>query len=62
MASWALSQALGADSAKAQERLAKEHNIDYKTQTTLLSSEVQRLKAASADASGTECEFFSWGQ
>src|SRR5262245_48494142 len=47
--------AFGADSAKAQERLAKEsglkvlEKITYKAQTTSLSSEVQRLKAANAD-------------
>ena len=47
--------AFGADSAKVQERLAKEsgmkvlEKITYKAQTTSLSSEVQRLKAANAD-------------
>ena len=47
--------AFGADSAKVQERLAKENNIKvlekitYKSQTTSLTSEVQRLKAANAD-------------
>lgn len=47
--------AFGSDSAKVQERLAKEHGIKvlekitYKAQTTSLSSEVQRLKAANAD-------------
>jgi branched-chain amino acid transport system substrate-binding protein len=47
--------AFGTDSAKVQERLAKENNIKvlekitYKAQTTSLSSEVQRLKAANAD-------------
>jgi branched-chain amino acid transport system substrate-binding protein len=47
--------AFGADSAKAQEKLAKEsglkvvEKITYKAQTTSLSSEVQRLKAANAD-------------
>lgn len=47
--------AFGTDSAKVQERLAKEGNIKvlekitYKAQTTSLSSEVQRLKAANAD-------------
>ena len=47
--------AFGADSAKVQERLAKENSIKvlekitYKAQTTSLSSEVQRLKAANAD-------------
>src|SRR5437868_4334335 len=43
--------AYGTDSAKVQERLAKENNIKvveniaYKSQTTSLTSEVQRLKA-----------------
>lgn len=47
--------AFGSDSAKAQESLAKEfgltvkEKITYKAQTTSLSSEVQRLKAANAD-------------
>src|SRR6476659_10668470 len=47
--------AFGTDSAKVQERLAKENNIKvlekitYKAQTTSLTSEVQRLKAANAD-------------
>ena len=47
--------AFGTDSAKVQERLAKENSvrilekITYKAQTTSLSSEVQRLKAANAD-------------
>jgi branched-chain amino acid transport system substrate-binding protein len=47
--------AFGTDSAKVQERLAKANNIKvldkiaYKAQTTSLSSEVQRLKAADAD-------------
>lgn len=47
--------AFGADSAKAQTRLAKAagikilENITYKAQTTSLTSEVQRLKAANAD-------------
>jgi branched-chain amino acid transport system substrate-binding protein len=47
--------AFGSDSAKVQERLAKEagikvvERITYKAQTTSLSSEVQRLKAANAD-------------
>ena len=47
--------AFGADSAKVQERLARENGlkvlerITYKAQTTSLSSEVQRLKAANAD-------------
>jgi branched-chain amino acid transport system substrate-binding protein len=47
--------AFGTDSAKVQERLAKENNIKvlekitYKAQTTSLTSEVQRLKAADAD-------------
>jgi branched-chain amino acid transport system substrate-binding protein len=47
--------AFGSDSAKVQERLAKENSIrvlekiTYKSQTTSLSSEVQRLKAANAD-------------
>ena len=47
--------AFGSDSAKVQERLAKENSIKvlekitYKSQTTSLSSEVQRLKAANAD-------------
>ena len=47
--------AFGSDSAKVQERLAKENSIKvlekitYKAQTTSLSSEVQRLKAANAD-------------
>lgn len=47
--------AYGTDSAKAQERLAKERgfrvleNIAYKAQTTSLTAEVQRLKAADAD-------------
>src|SRR6266849_7171140 len=46
--------AYGTDSAKVQERLAKENNIKvlekiaYKAQTTSLTSEVQRLKAANA--------------
>jgi branched-chain amino acid transport system substrate-binding protein len=47
--------AFGSDSAKVQERLAKENGIKvsekitYKAQTASLSSEVQRLKAANAD-------------
>jgi branched-chain amino acid transport system substrate-binding protein len=47
--------AYGTDSAKVQERLAKERglrvleNIAYKAQTTSLTAEVQRLKAANAD-------------
>jgi branched-chain amino acid transport system substrate-binding protein len=47
--------AFGTDSAKVQERLAKEggikvlEKITYKSQTTSLTSEVQRLKAANAD-------------
>jgi branched-chain amino acid transport system substrate-binding protein len=47
--------AFGTDSAKVQERLAKERGIKvlekivYKAQTTSLTSEVQRLKAANAD-------------
>ena len=47
--------AFGADSAKVQEKLAKERGLKvaekiiYKAQTTSLSSEVQRLKAANAD-------------
>lgn len=47
--------AFGSDSAKVQERVAKEsgikllEKITYKAQTTSLSSEVQRLKAANAD-------------
>ena len=47
--------AYGTDSAKVQERLAKERGlklldkIAYKAQTTSLTSEVQRLKAANAD-------------
>jgi branched-chain amino acid transport system substrate-binding protein len=47
--------AFGSDSAKVQEQLAKEsgvkvlERITYKAQTTSLSSEVQRLKAANAD-------------
>ena len=47
--------AFGTDSAKVQERLAKENGIKvlekitYKAQTTSLTSEVQRLKAANAD-------------
>ena len=47
--------AYGTDSAKVQERLAKEagikvlEKIAYKAQTTSLTSEVQRLKAANAD-------------
>jgi branched-chain amino acid transport system substrate-binding protein len=47
--------AFGTDSAKVQERLAKENNvrvlekITYKAQTTSLTAEVQRLKAANAD-------------
>jgi branched-chain amino acid transport system substrate-binding protein len=47
--------AFGSDSAKVQERLAKEssikilENIAYKSQTTSLTSEVQRLKAGDAD-------------
>lgn len=47
--------AYGSDSAKVQGRLAKEkgyqlkEDITYKAQTTSLSSEVQRLKAANAD-------------
>jgi branched-chain amino acid transport system substrate-binding protein len=47
--------AFGTDSAKVQDRLAKEKNIKvlekitYKAQTTSLTSEVQRLKAANAD-------------
>jgi branched-chain amino acid transport system substrate-binding protein len=47
--------AFGADSAKVQEKLAKDNGlkvlekITYKAQTTSLSSEVQRLKAANAD-------------
>ncbi|KAB2920701.1 MAG: ABC transporter substrate-binding protein [Hyphomicrobiaceae bacterium] len=47
--------AFGSDSAKVQDKLAKDRNykvlekIAYKAQTTSLSSEVQRLKAANAD-------------
>jgi branched-chain amino acid transport system substrate-binding protein len=47
--------AFGSDSAKVQEKIAKERGlkvlekITYKAQTTSLSSEVQRLKAANAD-------------
>ena len=47
--------AFGSDSAKVQNRMAKEfglkvlESITYKAQTTSLSSEVQRLKAANAD-------------
>ena len=47
--------AYGTDSAKVQERLAKERGIKvlekiaYKAQTTSLTAEVQRLKAANAD-------------
>src|SRR5215475_2638851 len=47
--------AYGTDSAKVQERLAKEagikvlEKIAYKAQTPSLTSEVQRLKAANAD-------------
>jgi branched-chain amino acid transport system substrate-binding protein len=47
--------AYGTDSAKVQERIAKEQGIKvlekiaYKAQTTSLSSEIQRLKAANAD-------------
>lgn len=47
--------AFGSDSAKVQSRLAKEGNykiledITYKAQTTSLTAEVQRLKAANAD-------------
>lgn len=47
--------AYGTDSAKVQERFAKERglrvleNIAYKAQTTSLTAEVQRLKAANAD-------------
>jgi len=47
--------AYGTDSAKVQERLAKERgfrvleHIAYKGQTTSLTAEVQRLKAANAD-------------
>ena len=47
--------AFGTDSAKVQEQLAKEsgikvlEKITYKAQTTSLTSEVQRLKAANAD-------------
>lgn len=47
--------AFGADSAKVQEALAKKlglkvlEKIAYKAQTTSLTSEVQRLKAANAD-------------
>ncbi len=47
--------AYGTDSAKVQERLAKERGfrvlekIAYKAQTTSLTAEVQRLKAANAD-------------
>lgn len=47
--------AYGSDSAKVQNRLAKElgykvlEDITYKAQTTSLTSEVQRLKAANAD-------------
>jgi branched-chain amino acid transport system substrate-binding protein len=47
--------AFGTDSARVQERLAKEQNykvlekIAYKAQTTALTAEVQRLKAANAD-------------
>src|SRR5262245_66547680 len=46
--------AYGTDSAKVQERLARERgfrvleNIAYKAQTTSLTAEVQRLKAAEA--------------
>ena len=47
--------AYGTDSAKVQEKLAKDNGIKvlekitYKAQTTSLTSEVQRLKAANAD-------------
>ena len=47
--------AFGSDSAKVQDRIAKEkgikilEKITYKAQTTSLTSEVQRLKAANAD-------------
>ncbi len=47
--------AFGTDSARVQERIAKEKGLEvrgriaYKAQTTSLSSEVQRLKAANAD-------------
>src|SRR5258708_26461511 len=47
--------AYGTDSAKVQEKLAKERGlrllekIAYKAQTTSLTAEVQRLKAANAD-------------
>ncbi len=47
--------AYGTDSAKVQEKLAKDsgikvlEKITYKAQTTSLTSEVQRLKAANAD-------------
>lgn len=47
--------AYGTDSAKVQERLARERgfqvleNITYRAQTTSLTAEVQRLKAAGAD-------------
>src|SRR5215204_5494802 len=47
--------AYGTDSAKVQEKLAKDggikvlEKIAYKAQTTSLTSEVQRLKAANAD-------------
>jgi branched-chain amino acid transport system substrate-binding protein len=47
--------AFGTDSAKVQEKFAKERglklleNITYKAQTTSLTAEVQRLKAANAD-------------
>jgi branched-chain amino acid transport system substrate-binding protein len=47
--------AYGTDSGRVQEKLAKERNIKileniaYKAQTTSLTSEVQRLKAADAD-------------
>jgi branched-chain amino acid transport system substrate-binding protein len=47
--------AYGTDSARAQERLARERGfrvlekIAYKAQTTSLTAEVQRLKAANAD-------------
>jgi branched-chain amino acid transport system substrate-binding protein len=47
--------AYGTDSARVQERIARERgfrvleNIAYKAQTTSLTAEVQRLKAANAD-------------
>jgi branched-chain amino acid transport system substrate-binding protein len=47
--------AYGTDSAKVQEKLAKDNSVKvlekiaYKAQTTSLTSEVQRLKAANAD-------------